>query len=65
MKQMPLAHFETLARRLIEGSFRRLFGNQLDPLEVATQIALALEQSAQDGRAADVFACGDIDETVF
>jgi hypothetical protein len=40
---MPLSRFESLARRLVEGSFRRLFGGQLEPLEIATQLARALE----------------------
>jgi hypothetical protein len=54
-KPTPLAQFESLARRLVEGSARRLFGNQLDPLEVASQIARALEDSQRDGQAADFF----------
>lgn len=54
-KPTPLAQFEALARRLIEGSARRLFGTQLDPLEVSAQIARALEDSQRDGQAADFF----------
>ena len=54
-KSTPLAQFETLARRLIEGSARRLFGNQLDPLEVSSQIARALDDSQRNGQAADFF----------
>jgi hypothetical protein len=54
-KPTPIAQFESMARRLIEGSARRLFGSQLDPLEVASQIARALEDSQRKGQAADFF----------
>jgi pSer/pThr/pTyr-binding forkhead associated (FHA) protein len=54
-KPTPIARFESLARRLIEGSARRLFGSQLDPLEVSSQIARALEDSQRNGQAADFF----------
>ncbi|MFO7536782.1 MAG: FhaA domain-containing protein [Chloroflexota bacterium] len=54
-KPTPIAQFESLARRLIEGSARRLFGDQIDPLEVSSQIARALEDSQRDGQAADFF----------
>ncbi len=54
-KPTPLSQFETMARRLIEGSARRLFGTQLDPLEVSAQITRALEDSQRDGQAADFF----------
>jgi hypothetical protein len=54
-KPTPIAQFESMARRLIEGSARRLFGSQLDPLEVASQIARALEDSQREGQAADFF----------
>jgi hypothetical protein len=52
---MPLSRFETLAQRLVEGSFNRLFGGQLEPLEVATRLARALEDTQLDGQAADYF----------
>jgi hypothetical protein len=48
---MPLSRFESLARRLVEGSFKRLFGGQLEPLEIAAHLARALE----DNHTADVF----------
>ena len=48
---MPIYRFELLARRLVEGSFKRLFGGQLEPLEIATHLARALE----DNETADVF----------
>ena len=50
-----LSQFETLAQRLIEGSFSRLFGGQLRPLEVAMRLARTLEDSQVDGRAANHF----------
>lgn len=41
----PIADFEKFAQRLVEDSFARLLGNRLEPLEVATAIAHALEDS--------------------
>lgn len=60
MKYTPLTRFETLARRLVEGSFNRLLGGRLEPLEVATRLARALEDSQAasdnpDHQAADLF----------
>jgi hypothetical protein len=55
MGQIPLSRFEKLAQRLVEGSFSRLFGGELDPLEVATRLARVLEDSQRNGRAADFF----------
>lgn len=55
MGQIPLSRFEKLAQRLVEGSFSRLFGGELEPLEVATRLARALEDSQRNGRAADFF----------
>ena len=48
---MPLSRFESLARRLVEGSFKRLLGGQLEPLEIASHLARALEEN----QTADVF----------
>lgn len=45
-------NFEMMARRLIEGSFKRLFGGQLEPLEIGVYLARALEDSQRDGQAA-------------
>jgi len=53
MKRTPLSRFESLAQRLVEGSFKRIFDSQLEPLEVANRLARALEDSAEDGQAAD------------
>ena len=44
MKQTPFSRFESLAQRLIEGSFRRLLGSGLDPLELWEQLGQALER---------------------
>ncbi len=52
---MPLSRFESLARRLIEGSFKRLFGGQLEPLEIASQLARALEENHARGQTAVSF----------
>jgi hypothetical protein len=39
----PISHFEQWAERLVEGAFGRWFAGQLHPLEVALQLARALE----------------------
>lgn len=44
MKQTPFSRFESLAQRLIEGSFKRLLGSGLDPLELWEQVGQALER---------------------
>lgn len=56
MKKIPWARFEMLAERLVEGSFRRLFGGQLEPMEVAYQLARALDDAQARGIAANYFA---------
>lgn len=38
-----IARFETLAERLVEGTFARLFAGRLSPLEVATHLTRAME----------------------
>ena len=38
-----IARFESLAERLVEGTFARLFAGRLSPLEVATHLARAME----------------------
>jgi hypothetical protein len=55
MKNIPLSRFEKMAQHLVEGSFKRLFGGPLEPLEVAARLARALEDSQIEGRAADYF----------
>lgn len=49
MKQNALSRFELLAQRLVEGSFVRLFGGQLELLEVANRIAQLMEDSYSSG----------------
>ena len=39
----PLSHLEDLAERLVEGTFARLLGARLQPIEVARHIARAME----------------------
>jgi hypothetical protein len=41
----PLSRFETLAERLVEGTFGRWFAGRLHPLEVALQLARAMEDA--------------------
>ncbi|MBE2201455.1 MAG: DUF3662 domain-containing protein [Anaerolinea sp.] len=50
-----ITRFETLARRLIEGSFTRLFSEQLETAEVAARLARAIEEHKIDGRAPDTY----------
>lgn len=51
----PLTRFEALAQKLIEGSFKRLFGEQLEPYEIAAQLAQAMEDNVLDGQAPNVY----------
>lgn len=39
----PLSHLEDIAEQLVEGSFARMFGARLQPIEVARHIARAME----------------------
>lgn len=41
----PLSRFELLAERLVEGTFGRWFAGRLHPLEVALQLARAMEDA--------------------
>ncbi|MCA9923983.1 MAG: DUF3662 domain-containing protein [Anaerolineales bacterium] len=52
MESKSFSRFEAMARRLVEGSFKRLFGGRLEPLEVATQLARVVEDSQQGGKVA-------------
>ena len=54
-RRRSLSQFETLAQQLVEGSFRRLFGDQLEPMEVAVRLARAMEDSLQGGQPADFY----------
>lgn len=51
----PISRFEALAQRLIEGSLSRLLGGRLEPLEVATRVAQAMEDSRRRGIKAAVY----------
>lgn len=39
----PLSHLEDMAEQLVEGTFARMFGARLQPIEVARHIARAME----------------------
>lgn len=54
-RKRPLTWFEALAQRLVEGSFKRLFGEQLEPYEVAAQLAQAMEDFTLNGLAPNYF----------
>ncbi len=66
MKQQSLSKFETMAQRLVEGSFKRLFGERLDGHEVAVRLARAMEDSLVVGRFADTYTVylhpGDLED---
>lgn len=49
MERSSLARFEQLAQDLIEGAFQRLFGNQIEPHDLARRIAIAMDDSLQRG----------------
>jgi hypothetical protein len=50
-----LSHFEAIAQRLVEGSFGRLFGVSLQPQEIGSRLAKAMEDSEQSGEVADSY----------
>ncbi|MEJ2750666.1 MAG: DUF3662 and FHA domain-containing protein, partial [Anaerolineae bacterium] len=54
-RERPLTRFEALAQKLVEGSFKRLFGEQLEPYEIASQLARAMEDNVIDGRIPNVY----------
>lgn len=54
-RKRPLTRFEALAQKLVEGSFKRLFGEQLAPYEVAAQLAQAMEDFTLNGLAPNHF----------
>lgn len=51
----PFSQFEAIARQLVEGSFNRLFGGEMQPLEIANRLARTMEEKQQDGRSPDQF----------
>lgn len=55
MIKKRIATFERLAQNLIEGSFSRFLGGQLEPQEIASKLAAALEESVHAGQIANVY----------
>ena len=51
-----IAKFETLAEQMIEGTFGRLFGGRLQPMEVAAALARAMEDNQFVSDAGEAFA---------
>ncbi|MCA9988990.1 MAG: DUF3662 domain-containing protein [Anaerolineales bacterium] len=51
----PFANFEAFAQRLIEGSWRQLFGGHLEPLDVVTRLAHAMEDGREGINAPDFY----------
>jgi pSer/pThr/pTyr-binding forkhead associated (FHA) protein len=51
MKRLRLSQFESMAQGLVEGSFSRLFGGELEPLEMSSRLARAMEDAEENGRA--------------
>lgn len=58
MKNNHLSNFENIAQDLVEGSFGRLFAEQVLPADLANKLARAMEDSALDGVAADLYEVG-------
>lgn len=50
-----LTRFEALAQRLVEGSFSRLFGGELQTLDLAAHLARSMEDNQLNGLAPDVY----------
>jgi pSer/pThr/pTyr-binding forkhead associated (FHA) protein len=49
------SHFEMIAQRLVEGSFGRLFGESLQPQDIGSRLAKAMEDSEEGGQVADTY----------
>lgn len=56
-RRVPLSKFEKQVQELVEGSFSRLLGGQIEPQAIAIKLALALEESSynSDGQIANTF----------
>ena len=50
MKQKGLSRLEDLAQEIVEGTFGRLFGGRLEPLDVASHLAKAIEDNEHSGQ---------------
>lgn len=64
IKKFRLSKFESMAQGLVEGSFSRLLGGELEPLEVAARLLKAMEDGQQDGCVPDVYTVS-LNETDF
>jgi len=51
----PFSHFETLAQRLVEGSFHRLFSGRIQLYDIALHLARALEDSQNENLVANQY----------
>jgi hypothetical protein len=58
MKHYRFSRFENIAQDLVEGSFGRLFADQVLPADLASKLARAMEDSSQEGMAADLYEVG-------
>lgn len=67
-KKTPLSKFESLAQRLVEGSFDRFLGGQVKTLQIASKLARSVEDGQQNGRCPDHFVVrvseGDFTELI-
>ena len=50
MRQKKLSYIEDLAQELVEGTFGRLFGGRLEPLDVANRLVKVIEDNTDDGQ---------------
>ena len=55
MKQNGISRLERLVRETVEGSFGRLFGGRLEPMDVATQLVHTMEDSSSDAGTTNSF----------
>lgn len=49
MKEKPIDQFEAIARRLVEGSFNRLFSGRLDVTEISAELLRVAESNRRGG----------------
>lgn len=54
-RPLPFSRFETLAQRLVEGSFHRLFSGRIQLYDIALHLARALEDSQNSAAAANQY----------
>jgi hypothetical protein len=58
MRNNRISKFENIAQELVEGSFGRLFADQMLPADLASKLARAMEDSERDNMAADLYEVG-------